>query len=651
MSETTNPQDTPSGNDEANLSFADLFEQSEVGTKKEGEVVRGRIIAIRNDNAIVDIGFKSEGSVDLHEFRNSDGVDPKVGDEFDVLLVEAEDDSGKIVLSKEKADKMKVWDEISQAFDDDGIVEGRIIARVKGGLNVDIGVRAFLPGSQVDLRPVRNLEKLVGTISSFKILKFNRRRGNIVLSRRALLEKEREELRVNTLERLAEGAILEGIVKNITDYGAFIDLGGIDGLLHITDMSWGRVNHPSEVFVIGDEVKTVVLKYDPERQRVSLGLKQITPDPWKDVDKKYKIAERIEGKVVSLTDYGAFIELEQGVEGLIHVSEMSWTKKIKHPSKLLAVGDIVESIILDINVDNRRISLGLKQTEPNPWDIIEEHYPVGTHIVGKIRNITDFGLFVGIDEGIDGLIHISDISWSQRIKHPGEIFKKSQEVEAIVLSIDRANERFSLGIKQLSEDPWASVVSRYNIGDIITGEIISIADFGVFVSIEEGVEGLVHISELSMKKIDNPADIVKVNEKITAEIMNIDSKDRKIRLSRRVIEGNAEKSEYASYVAKHGSARSQMADLIAAATSNDKGEEATEAAPDSPAPETAPDAEMAPEAPEAEVIEELSASEASPISEGEDKVAVGSEETTTDAPEEKKTEDLGDDSEDSDTNE
>ncbi len=595
MSETMNPQ-TPQSGEEENISFAELFEQSEIGTKKEGEVVRGKIIAIRNDNAIVDIGFKSEGSIDLNEFKKSDGsVDVNVGDEFDVLLVEAEDDTGKIVLSKEKADKMKVWDEISNAYDDDGIVEGKIIARVKGGLNVDIGVRAFLPGSQVDLRPVRNLEKLVGTISHFKILKFNRRRGNIVLSRRALLEKEREELRNKTLTRLEENAVLDGIVKNITDYGAFIDLGGIDGLLHITDMSWGRVNHPSEMFEIGDEVKTVVLKYDPERQRVSLGLKQITPDPWKDVDKKYQIGERIEGKVVSLTDYGAFIELEQGVEGLIHVSEMSWTKKIKHPSKLLAVGDVVESIILDVNVENRRISLGLKQTEPNPWDIIEENYPVGTHIIGKIRNITDFGLFVGIDEGIDGLIHISDISWSQRIKHPGEIFKKGQEVEAIVLSIDRANERFSLGIKQLSEDPWVSVVSRYNMGDIVTGEIISIADFGVFVSIEEGVEGLIHISELSMKKIENPSEITQVGDKITAEIMNIDSKERKIRLSKKSIESNAEKTEYASYVAKHGSARSQMADLIAAATSAESAHEAAKQAASAPEEKPVEEAAAAPE--------------------------------------------------------
>ncbi|MCB9489116.1 MAG: 30S ribosomal protein S1 [Deltaproteobacteria bacterium] len=624
---TTNPSDE-------SLSFAELFEQSEMHTKKEGEVVSGKIIAIQGDYAIVDIGYKSEGTIVVDEFKDVEGkLNLNVGDVVDVLIEEQEDESGTIVLSKEKADKMKVWDQISDAYERDGVVEGRIVSRVKGGLNVDIGVRAFLPGSQVDLRPVRNLEKMIGVVSQFKILKFNKRRGNIVLSRRALLEKEREALRKNTLERLKEGAVLDGIVKNITDYGAFIDLGGIDGLLHITDMSWGRVNHPSEMFEIGDEVQTIVLKYDEERQRVSLGLKQITPDPWQEVPAKYAVGQKVEGKVVSLTDYGAFVELMEGIEGLIHVSEMSWTKKIKHPSKVLAVGDVIEAIVLDINIENRRISLGLKQLEPNPWDVIEQNYPVGTHIVGKIRNITDFGVFVGIDEGIDGLIHISDISWSQRIKHPSELFKKGQEVEAIVLSIDRENERFSLGIKQLHEDPWNNVPSKYRVGDIVSGEAISITDFGVFVSLEEGVEGLVHISELSAKKVENPEEVVKVGEKVTAEIINIDTKERRIRLSIRAIADNEEKAQYADYVQKQGSTKSSMADLIAAATSKTQDEPA-----ESAEAETVEEAEEAPVADAAEdetPSEEAASEEADAEETAED---AGDDEADADSDDDEKTE-------------
>ncbi|MBZ0272800.1 30S ribosomal protein S1 [bacterium] len=562
MSEHPQPAaETPRG-----TTFAELFEQSEISSKKEGEVVKGRVIAVQDDYAIVDIGYKSEGAISVDEFKDAEGkVTINVGDEVDVLIEEQEDDTGTIVLSKEKADKMKVWDEISGAYERDGVVEGRIISRVKGGLNVDIGVRAFLPGSQVDLRPVRNLEKMIGVMSKFKILKFNKRRGNIVLSRRALLEKEREALREQTLERLKEGAILDGIVKNITDYGAFIDLGGLDGLLHITDMSWGRVNHPSEIFEIGDEVRTVVLKYDPDRQRVSLGLKQIQPDPWREASETYTVGKKIEGKVVSLTDYGAFVELQEGIEGLIHVSEMSWTKKIKHPSKVLAVGDVVEAVVLDVNQDSRRISLGLKQLETNPWDLIEQNYPVGTIIKGKIRNITDFGVFVGIDEGIDGLIHVSDISWTKQVKHPNEIFRKGQEVEAIVLSIDRENERFSLGMKQLLDDPWTTIGGKYKAGDIVTGDIISVTDFGVFVQLDDGIEGLVHVSELSAKKVEKPEDVAKIGDKLTAEIINIDTKERRIRLSVKAIESSAEKQEYAAYVAKQGSTRTSLGDLISRA--------------------------------------------------------------------------------------
>ncbi|MHA1569109.1 MAG: 30S ribosomal protein S1, partial [Alphaproteobacteria bacterium] len=565
---------------EEEMTFAELLESSDVSTHSEGEVVKGRIIAIDGDNVVVDIGFKSEGVININEFRDENGQqEVKVGDEIEVLLESAEDELGTIILSKEKADKMKVWDEIYKAYNADGVVKGKIIARVKGGFSVDIGVRAFLPGSQVDLRPVRNVDKLIGQEFEYKILKFNKRRGNIVLSRRALLEKEREALRQETLKNLKEGASLEGIVKNITDYGAFIDLGGIDGLLHITDMSWGRINHPSELFEVGDEVKVMVLKYDEDRQRVSLGYKQIQPDPWSTVTEKYKIEDRVKGKVVSLTDYGAFVELEEGIEGLIHVSEMSWVKKVKHPSKILAIGDVIETVVLDINTESRRISLGLKQTAANPWEIVKEKYPVGTHILGKIRNITDFGIFVGIDEGIDGLIHISDISWTQRIKHPAEMFKKGQEVEAVVLNIDSENERFSLGIKQLLEDPWKKVPEKYKVSEIVEGEVINITDFGVFVDLGDGIEGLIHISELSSKKVDDPASQVNVGDKVMVEIIKIDERERKIRLSRRSLEEGSEKADLAAFMQKQGTGKVHIGDLIqqAASGKSEKPEEGAEA--------------------------------------------------------------------------
>ncbi|HPM78497.1 MAG TPA: 30S ribosomal protein S1, partial [bacterium] len=542
-----------------------------------------------DDYVVVDIGFKSEGVIPLNEFKDVRGeAIVNIGDRVDVLLEAAEDESGLIVLSKEKADKMKVWDEIYKAYSADGVIKGKIISRVKGGLQVDIGVRAFLPGSQVDLRPVRNIEKLIGQEFDFKILKFNKRRGNIVLSRRALLEKEREQMRKETLKHLEDSAVLDGIVKNITDYGAFIDLGGIDGLLHITDMSWGRINHPSELFEVGDEIQVKVLKYDEDRQRVSLGYKQIRPDPWTTVGEKYQVNAKVKGKVVSLTDYGAFVELEEGIEGLIHVSEMSWVKKVKHPSKILAIGDMIEAVVLDINVESRRISLGLKQTAANPWEIVKEKYPVGTRILGKIRNITDFGVFVGIDEGIDGLIHISDISWTQRIKHPSEMFKKGQEVEAVVLHIDSENERFSLGIKQLTADPWGTIGDRLHVGSITEGEVINVTEFGVFIDLGDGIEGLIHVSELSSKKVEDPTTQVKVGDKIMVEIIKIDDKDHKIRLSRRSIEENREKADLASFMQKQGSAgRVGLGDLIAQAKAKTgKTEEAAEEVPAEEAPAT-----------------------------------------------------------------
>jgi small subunit ribosomal protein S1 len=543
-------------------SFQELYEQS-LTNIQEGEVIHGRIIQITDDFVMVDIGYKSEGQIHISEFKDEDGtVQAAVGDEVDALLEFREDDDGAIVLSKDKAAKIKVWDEISQIYNDDGVIEGKVVSKVKGGLAVDIGIQAFLPGSQVDLRPVRNLESLIGQNFDFKVLKYNKKRRNVVLSRRALLEKERESMKSQTLAELEESKVVEGSVKNITDYGVFVDLGGIDGLLHITDMSWGRVGHPSELCRIGDKIQVKVLQFDRDNERVSLGLKQLVGDPWSKAAEKYPIGTRINGRVVSLTDYGAFIEIEEGVEGLIHISEMSWTKKIRHPSKILSVGDIVEAAVLDINPDNKRISLGMKQIEPNPWDVIAEKYPIGTTIAGKIKNITDFGVFIGIDEGIDGLVHISDISWTRRIKHPSEVFKKGQEVQAIVLNIDKGNERFSLGIKQLEPDPWQSIPERYPLGNVISGPITNVTDFGLFVELEEGIEGLVHVSEISKEKIKSPVGQYNVGDVVTSKVINISPKDRKIGLSMKKVEEQDERSNYQDYMNNARAATSNLGELL-----------------------------------------------------------------------------------------
>jgi small subunit ribosomal protein S1 len=548
--------------DEEMDSMHDLYEQS-FRNIQEGEVIRGRIVQVSDDFVMVDIGYKSEGQISIHEFRDETGkVNADIGDEIDVLLEFHDDDDGTIHLSKEKAAKIKVWDDISRIYSDDGMIEGKIIAKVKGGLAVDIGVQAFLPGSQVDLRPVRNLESLIGHTFPFKVLKYNKKRRNVVLSRRALLEKEREHMKSHTLAALEDNKVVDGIVKNITDYGVFVDLGGIDGLLHITDMSWGRVGHPSEMFQIGDKIKVKVLSFDRESERVSLGLKQLVDDPWSQAQEKYPVDTKVRGKVVSLTDYGAFVEIEEGVEGLIHVSEMSWTKKIRHPSKILSVGDEVEAVVLSINPESKRISLGMKQLESNPWDVIAQKYPVGTTIAGKIKNITDFGIFVGIDEGIDGLVHISDISWTKRVKHPSEIFRKNQEVQAIVLNIDKENERFSLGIKQLESDPWESIPQRFPMGSVVSGPITNVTDFGLFVELEEGIEGLVHVSEISKDKIKSPVGQFKPGDKISAKVINISPKDRKIGLSVKKVEEQDERSNYDEYVNTSKAATSNLGELL-----------------------------------------------------------------------------------------
>ncbi|MGD8916746.1 MAG: 30S ribosomal protein S1 [Syntrophobacterales bacterium] len=543
-------------------SFQELYEES-LKSIKEGEVVRGNIIQVTDDYVMVDIGYKSEGQIRISEFKDEEGtIAAKVGDEVDVLLEYHEDENGEIVLSKEKAAKIKVWDEISKIYKDDGVIEGRIVSKVKGGLSVDIGVQAFLPGSQVDLRPVRNLDSLIGQQSQFKILKYNKKRRNVVLSRRVLLEKEREALKSDTLERLEEGKVLEGVVKNITEYGVFVDLGGIDGLLHITDMSWGRVGHPSEMCSIGDTIKVMVLNFDSEKERVSLGLKQLTDDPWSSVDERYPEGGRVTGRVVSLTDYGAFVELEPGIEGLIHVSEMSWTAKIRHPSKVVSVGDIVEAVVLNLNKENKRISLGMKQVEPNPWDVIGEKYPVGTTIQGKIKNITDFGLFIGIDEGIDGLVHISDLSWTKRIKHPSELYKKGEEIQAIVLNIDKENERFSLGVKQLNADPWEEIPKRYPVGSSVVGTVTNVTDFGLFVEVEEGIEGLVHVSEISKEKIKTPVGLFQEGQEVTAKVVNIGKEERKIGLSLKRLEEEEEKTRYYDYIDSPKAATSNLGQLL-----------------------------------------------------------------------------------------
>ena len=543
-------------------SFQELYESSLVNIQ-EGEVIHGKIIQITDDFVMVDIGYKSEGQIRIDEFRDESGIiQAAVGDEVDALLEYREDDDGAIVLSKDKALKIKIWDDISQIYNNDGIIEGMVVSKVKGGLAVDIGIQAFLPGSQVDLRPVRNLESLINQSFQFKILKYNKKRRNVVLSRRALLEKERDHLKAQTLAELEEGKVIEGTVKNITDYGVFVDLGGIDGLLHITDMSWGRVGHPSEMCQISEKIQVKVLQFDRNNERVSLGLKQLVADPWTTAADKYPLATKVQGRVVSLTDYGAFVEIEEGVEGLIHISEMSWTRKIRHPSKILSVGDTVEAVVLDINVDNKRISLGMKQIEPNPWDVIAEKYPVETVIAGKIKNITDFGVFIGIDEGIDGLVHISDISWTKRIKHPSEVFKKGQEVQAKVLNIDKGNERFSLGIKQLEADPWQSIPDRYPVGAVITGPITNVTDFGLFVELEEGIEGLVHVSEISKEKIKSPVGQYKVGDTITAKVINLSPKDRKIGLSMKKVEEHDERSSYHDYVNNAKAATSNLGELL-----------------------------------------------------------------------------------------
>ena len=511
--------------EQKNSIFAKLFEESTKQAKlKEGEIVKGRVVRIGRDNVVVDIGFKSEGQIPIEEFRNMRGeVSAKEGDEIEVLLESIENDQGVMILSKERADATRTWDRLAKIETDDSVVDGIVECKVKGGLAVNIGVRAFLPGSQVDLRPARNLDKYIGNTYQFKIIKLNKRRGNVVLSRKAILEKERETMKEATLMNLAEGQVFDGVVKNVTEYGVFVDLGGIDGLLHVTDMTWGRVNHPSEMFSVGDDIRVVVLKFDAATKKVSLGLKQLKADPWAEVEGKYPVGSRVSGKIVNLTDYGAFVALEDGVEGLIHVSEMSWTKKVKHPSKVVSVGDTVEAIVLDVDLNAKRISLGLKQIEPNPWEHLEEKCPIGSKVRGTVRNIADFGVFVDVNGEIDGLIHISDISWVQNFAHPSEVFKKGDEIEAIVLQIDPENERFSLGLKHLADDPWDKINVSYKEGAEAHGTVTSISGAGAVIRLEEGVEGLIPLKEYP--------ETLKAGDEVDVVAKKLNQRERKFTLA------------------------------------------------------------------------------------------------------------------------
>ena len=532
--------------------LAALYEET-FKNLEEGTITEGRVVAVSKDKVVVDIGYKSEGMISNDQFSTEELQNLKVGDPIKVYIEECEDADGNLVLSKEKADKMKIWEELEKLFNEEKSIDGKIVARIKGGMMVDIGVKAFLPGSQIDLHPVRDLDGLVGRTFPLKIIKINHRRGNVVVSRRVLLEETRDSKRKNTLSTLKEGQLIQGVVKNITDYGAFIDLGGIDGLLHITDMSWGRVGHPSEMFNIGDKVEVSVLKYDRETGRISLGLKQKSADPWSGVAGKYAIGTRVRGRVVSLTDYGAFIELEPGVEGLVHVSEMSWTHEVRHPSRVVSIGDQVEAAVLNVDPGSRKISLGMKQTAPNPWDMVEGKYAIGTRIEGKVKSLTDFGAFVGLEEGIDGLIHISDMSWTKHIKHPSELFKKGQKVEAVVLRIDKEKERLSLGYKQLGSDPWgAEIPNRYGVGDVAVGKVSKIADFGIFVELDGGVEGLIHISEAGLDPQAKLEEKFKLGDEVTAKIIKVDREERKIALSLRDHQSDSDRRQVDEYHSTQG---------------------------------------------------------------------------------------------------
>jgi len=523
---------------EEEMDFKELYEQS-LNQIQYGDITTGKVVQIKDDRVMVDVGWKTEGFIPIGELKDARGnINISVGDEIDVF-VDKRDSEGNLILSRDKASKVKIWDEIKNACDNDTLIEGVVIEKIKGGLSVDIGIVAFLPGSQVDIRPVKDLDKFVGQTLDFKVLKYDRKRNNVVLSRRPIVASEREAEKKDILKSIQEGSIVEGVIKNITDYGIFIDLGGVDGLLHVTDISWGRIAKPSENFQKGDKITTKVLSFDSEKERVSLGLKQLTDNPWEKITEKYTVGSIVNGKVVNLTDYCVFVEIESVVDGLVHISEMYWTREIKHPSKVLNVGEMIDVMVLEVNPQTKRVSLSLKQTTPNPWEKLKEKYPVGTVVKGIVRNITNFGVFVGIEEKIDGLIHVSDISWKHRVNHPSEYFKKGQEVEAVVLNVDVENEKFSLGIKQIEKNPWDELTEKYAPGSVVTGKIKNFTDFGIFMEIEEGIEGLVHISEISQKRVKTSSELYSVGDTVSALVKSIDPKSKKIRLSIKELEAPA----------------------------------------------------------------------------------------------------------------
>ena len=541
--------DTPPG------SFASEFQKllaSSLDNLRPGKVVTGRVVDIGREVVTVDIGFKSDGVVPVSQFADQEGaVSVKIGEKVDVYIFALENEFGQVVLSKERADQKKIWEKVEDTFKTGSTISGKVVQKVKGGLQVDIGIPAFLPGSQIDIRPHRNLDKFLDQYYDFKVLKITRDKGNIVLSRRAVLMSERDSLRQETLKVLQEGVVMEGVVKNVTEYGAFVDLGGIDGLLHITDIAWGHINHPSEKLTVGQTVPVVVLKYDSERERVSLGMKQLSADPWTTVHERYPVGGRVKGLISSLTDYGAFLKLEDGIEGLIHISEMSWTKKPKHPSKLLAEGQEVEAVILGVDAEQQKVKLGLKQLMPNPWEELQFRHPKGSKVKGPVRSITDFGIFIGVEDGIDGLVHVSDFSWTKRVKDPKEIqdiFKKGEEIEAVVLDIDPVNERLSLSIKHLTADPWETISQRYPVNAKVRGKVKWIAEFGVFIEIEDGIEGLIHNSQLGVERGSEAAAMFKVGDPVEAEVTNIDREERRISLSIRAMKRREEKDSLAEFM-------------------------------------------------------------------------------------------------------